>query len=223
MITPFPFHLRDADEAAAASPYTFLIPSREERVAIAPGDLVKLGFEYEWQTEEYGGERMWVRVIGKTGLQFTGTLDNQPFEMGLQQGMLVSLASNTSSASYGWIRLCARCPKSTPSMGITVLRAPVSSMPGCRLRTFTGKSPIWQRKEMRFPTVAGASGGSKTMRVLGPTKAARWHIWHSARYSIVMTVSLACLINPLDRRSCATLRLAAMIPAIEPLRLDPSA
>jgi hypothetical protein len=90
MITPFPFHLRDADEAAAASPYTFFIPSREERVAIAPGDLVKLGFEYEWQTEKYGSERMWVRVIGKTGLQFTGTLDNEPFEMGLKQGMLVS-------------------------------------------------------------------------------------------------------------------------------------
>lgn len=85
-----PFHLRDGDEAAAESPYTFFIPTREERVAVAPGDLVKLGFEYEWQTETYGGERMWVKVTGKTGLQFTGALDNEPYEKGLECGMPVA-------------------------------------------------------------------------------------------------------------------------------------
>lgn len=85
-----PFHLRDADDAAAESPYTFFVPSLEERVAVAPGDLVKLGFEYEWETQEYGGERMWVRVTGRTGLQFTGNLDNEPFEAGLEHGMAVS-------------------------------------------------------------------------------------------------------------------------------------
>ena len=89
MTAAYPFHLRDADEAAAELPYTFFIASLEERVAVAPGDLVKLGFEYEWETEQYGGERMWVTVIGKTGLQFTGTLDNEPFETGLEHGMVV--------------------------------------------------------------------------------------------------------------------------------------
>lgn len=90
MTGPYPFHLRDADEAAAASPYTFFIPPLEERVAVAPGDLVKLGFEYEWETEQYGGERMWVRVTGKVGLQFAGTLDNEPCERGLEHGLAVS-------------------------------------------------------------------------------------------------------------------------------------
>jgi len=52
--------------------------------------LVKLGFEYEWDTEDYGGERMWVRVTGKTGLQFAGILENEPFETGLQPGLAVS-------------------------------------------------------------------------------------------------------------------------------------
>lgn len=86
----FPFHLRDADEAAAESPYTFFVPDREERVAVAPDDLVKIGFEYDWETEEYGGERMWVRVTAKTGLQFTGSLDNEPCEKGLEYGMVIT-------------------------------------------------------------------------------------------------------------------------------------
>jgi len=89
MTGAFPFHLRDGDEATAESPYTFFIPTREERVAVAPGDLVKLGFEYEWDIEDYGGERMWVIVTGKSGLQFTGTLDNEPAEKGLELGMVV--------------------------------------------------------------------------------------------------------------------------------------
>ncbi len=90
MTSHYPFHLRDADEAAAESPYTFFIPPREERVAVAPGDLVKIGFEYEWETEEYGGERMWVRVTEKTGLQFAGSLENEPFEKGLESGLVVN-------------------------------------------------------------------------------------------------------------------------------------
>ncbi|WP_295636441.1 DUF2185 domain-containing protein [Novosphingobium sp.] len=89
MSEAFPFHLRDADEAAAESPYTFFIPLREERVQVDVGDLVKLGFEYEWQTEEYGGERMWVRVTSRTGLSFAGILDNEPFEKGLVLGLPV--------------------------------------------------------------------------------------------------------------------------------------
>ncbi|WP_408588921.1 DUF2185 domain-containing protein [Novosphingobium sp.] len=89
MNEPHPFSLRDADEAAAESPYTFFIPLREERVAVVPGDLVKLGFEYEWETQDYGGERMWVKVTGKSGLRFTGTLDNDPYEMGLEHGLSV--------------------------------------------------------------------------------------------------------------------------------------
>ncbi len=88
----FPFHLRDADEAAAESPYTFFIPLKEERVEVSVGDLVKLGFEYEWETQEYGGERMWVIVTGKSGLSFTGTLANEPCEKGLELGLPVSFA-----------------------------------------------------------------------------------------------------------------------------------
>jgi hypothetical protein len=85
-----PFHLRDGDEAAAESPYTFFVPLREERVEVQVGDLVKLGFEYEWETEEYGGERMWVIVTSRSGLAFGGTLDNQPWEKGLEPGLPVT-------------------------------------------------------------------------------------------------------------------------------------
>lgn len=90
MTDSFPFHLRDADAAVAESPYTFFIPLREERVQVSVGDLVKLGFEYEWETQEYGGERMWVKVTGKSGLEFTGTLDNEPWERGLRLGLEVT-------------------------------------------------------------------------------------------------------------------------------------
>lgn len=86
----FPFHLRDADAAAAEAPYTFFIPLREERVQVSVGDLVKLGFEYEWETQKYGGERMWVSVTRKSGLDFTGTLANDPWEPGLEIGLEVS-------------------------------------------------------------------------------------------------------------------------------------
>ena len=83
----FPFELRDADDAAAESPYTFFIPNREERVAVDVGDFVKLGFEYLWEIEEYGGERMWVKVTSKRGLRYAGVLNNDPCEKGLEIGL----------------------------------------------------------------------------------------------------------------------------------------
>lgn len=90
MTDSFPFHLRDADAAVAESPYTFFIPLLEERVQVSVGDLVKLGFEYEWETQQYSGERMWAKVTRKSGLYFTGTLDNQPWEPGLEIGLEVA-------------------------------------------------------------------------------------------------------------------------------------
>lgn len=90
MTESFPFHLRDADAAAAEAPYTFFIPLLEERVQVSVGDLVNLGFEYAWETQEYGGERMWVKVTRKSGLNFTGTLANEPWEPGLQHGLEVA-------------------------------------------------------------------------------------------------------------------------------------
>jgi hypothetical protein len=90
MMISFPFHLRDGDAAAAESPYTFFIPLREERVQVAVGDLVKLGFEYDWDTQDYAGERMWVEVTEKAGLTLTGTLANEPWEKGLERGMEVA-------------------------------------------------------------------------------------------------------------------------------------
>ncbi|WP_292961792.1 immunity protein Imm33 domain-containing protein [Novosphingobium sp. UBA1939] len=90
MTESFPFHLRDADAATSEAPYTFFVPLREERIQVSVGDLVKLGFEYEWETQDYGGERMWVKVTGKSGLDFTGTLANEPWEPGLQLGLEVA-------------------------------------------------------------------------------------------------------------------------------------
>jgi hypothetical protein len=116
----YPFHLRDGDEAAAESPYTFFIPLREERVEVVVGDLVKLGFEYEWETEEYGGERMWVIVTSKSGLEFSGSLDNQPWEKAWSPACRFPSASSTFSTSNGLIRQPIRHFTSMKPGGIVV-------------------------------------------------------------------------------------------------------
>lgn len=65
------YTLSDCAKTNAEHPDTFFIPTQEEKEAIRPGDSVKLVF---LGTE--GGERMWVRVTGKS----IGTLANNPFD-----------------------------------------------------------------------------------------------------------------------------------------------
>ena len=73
------YTLDNGEEIAREAPRTFQIPSRERREAIAPGDIVKLIFRLETETEAFV-ERMWVIVKERRGNgRFTGVLDNDPY------------------------------------------------------------------------------------------------------------------------------------------------
>lgn len=57
-------------------PDTFGIPDDLTVSALVPGDFVKLIFESE--KPHPSGERMWVRITGRQGNRFQGTLANRP-------------------------------------------------------------------------------------------------------------------------------------------------
>ena len=70
--------LDNGEEIARGAPLTFQMPPREKREAIVPGNIVKLIFRLENETEAFV-ERMWVIVKErKEGGQFAGVLDNDP-------------------------------------------------------------------------------------------------------------------------------------------------
>jgi hypothetical protein len=60
---------------------TFELPTHEELLALEVGDHAKLIFSDEAGT--FGTERMWVLIErqGDNGIQWEGTLDNEPFDM----------------------------------------------------------------------------------------------------------------------------------------------
>ena len=58
----------------AEYPNTFEIPSAKKKSKIDKGYWVKVGFE----SENWGGERMWVYVIERLGDLIRGSLDNTP-------------------------------------------------------------------------------------------------------------------------------------------------
>ena len=97
-----PFRLANAETLAAKAPYTFFIPSRAEREAIAPGAMANLVFEYLWDSRKLNGERMWVKVTHVDGQELTGLLDNRPYEEGLEEGMVVNFTpANVVEIEWG--------------------------------------------------------------------------------------------------------------------------
>ena len=72
--------LISAEERHAESPATFEIPSREKRLALAPGDAAKLLFEIECREDgrliEHEVHRMWVIVKTRVNGGYLGVLDN---------------------------------------------------------------------------------------------------------------------------------------------------
>lgn len=75
------YRIEDPRPIAADAPYTFYLPSENELLSVAPGDLVKIIFESIPPSAEWGAERMWVIVTGVDGDELTGTLDNEPADM----------------------------------------------------------------------------------------------------------------------------------------------
>lgn len=73
------YRLVDGEVLNREAPSTFFIPTRAEREALKPGDLVKLLFEIV--DPEQGmptAERMWVEVVEVRGSGYVGSLDNEP-------------------------------------------------------------------------------------------------------------------------------------------------
>jgi hypothetical protein len=74
------FVLLDPRPIAAEAPYTCFLPSETEVLAIRRGDHAKLIFEHVPAGQEWGVERMWVRVEGRDAREMTGRLANDPYE-----------------------------------------------------------------------------------------------------------------------------------------------
>lgn len=75
------YEIIDPRPIAAEAPYTFYLPSENELLAVAPGDLVKLTFRSVPESSEWDAERMWVIVTAADGSRLTGRLDNHPSDM----------------------------------------------------------------------------------------------------------------------------------------------
>lgn len=77
------WELEDVSGRAVEAPYTFYLPSAQLIAQLQVGDLVKLIFQFEIQSEfesedAYSAERMWVEITSRVGDDFVGRLDNSP-------------------------------------------------------------------------------------------------------------------------------------------------
>lgn len=107
------YEIRDPRPIAADAPYTFELPSENELLAVAPGDLVKLLFR-SIPAGEWESERMWVIVTGTDGVHMTGTLDNEPADMPqLKAGDRISF-DRTHIVDISWNEDRATPPPSAP-------------------------------------------------------------------------------------------------------------
>lgn len=71
----------------------FSIPTREEREAVAPGDIVKLVFGLA-DPDEVSAERLWVLVDGVDPAGFQGVLDSAPaYIEGLSEGDVIEFGA----------------------------------------------------------------------------------------------------------------------------------
>ena len=73
--------IEDPRPIAAENPYTFFLPSKEELDAITEGTTVKLIIRSVPPSRTFEAERMWVIVDKRDDDNFTGKLDNIPFDI----------------------------------------------------------------------------------------------------------------------------------------------
>ena len=72
--------LLDPRPIAESAPYTFFLPNADELAAVASGDLAQLMFEHVPAGQEWGVERMWVKIDNSNSSELTGALASKPFE-----------------------------------------------------------------------------------------------------------------------------------------------
>lgn len=75
------YELEDPRIVHKEAPYTFYLPSEMRQDSVAVGDCVQLVFRSIPTGLKYGGERMWVDVIGRTPSCVVGKLANIPTDM----------------------------------------------------------------------------------------------------------------------------------------------
>ncbi len=110
--------LGNAQERAAAAPYTFHMPSKEAIALLRPGDHAKLIFELAApHPNGPGAERMWVEITVTTKWGFVGILDNVPQDVeNLSLGstvefephhiIAVSIPDPVPSSTDRWLARC---------------------------------------------------------------------------------------------------------------------
>jgi hypothetical protein len=75
------FEIDDPRPIAEEASYTYFLPSENELLAVAPGDLVKMTIRSVPASKEWDAERMWVIVTATDGDTLSGSLDNFPSDM----------------------------------------------------------------------------------------------------------------------------------------------
>ena len=94
------YTLEDGEARNRQDPDTFLIPPREAREDLQPGQIVKLLFAIVAGGSEQV-ERMWVVVERRVGGDYIGVLDNQPASTDqMRPGMVVRFQPKHVIAIY---------------------------------------------------------------------------------------------------------------------------
>lgn len=108
------FEIEDPRPIAERAPYTYFLPSENELLALAPGDLVKLVFRSIPPAPEWEAERMWVRILETQGDRLAGTLENEPFDMPqLRAGRRIAFR-RADVIDIEWAEARAKRPPSAP-------------------------------------------------------------------------------------------------------------
>lgn len=71
----------DPRAVAEDAPYTYFLPSENELLALAPGDLAKITIRSVPPSRAWDAERMWVEIVEASGEELIGRLDNEPSDM----------------------------------------------------------------------------------------------------------------------------------------------
>lgn len=96
------WELDNAYQRNKMAPYTFYIPGSDVIDKLRLGDLVKLIFLGESETDGPAGEKMWVEITERNEEAFKGILTNEPYDLkDLKVGQEVSFkAENICDTEY---------------------------------------------------------------------------------------------------------------------------